>query len=64
MPELVSIWVAGLVFLVLFFALAAPILRYTRFGRAQQVAPGELLKVLALCVALSCAVYSLLSLAA
>lgn len=64
MPELVAIWIAGLVFLLLFFALAAPILRYTRFGRAQQVTPGELFKVLALCVGLSCAVYSVLSLAA
>lgn len=64
MPELVAIWVAGIVFLLLFFALAAPILRYTRVGREQQVAPGELFKVLALCVGLCCAVYSLLSLAA
>jgi hypothetical protein len=64
MPELVAIWLAGLVILLLFFALAAPILRYTRFGRAQQISPGELLKVLAVCIALCCALYSLLTIVA
>lgn len=64
MPELAAIWLAGLVILLLFFAIAAPILRYTRFGRAQQLSPGELLKVLAVCIALCCTLYSLLSLAA
>lgn len=64
MPELVAIWLAGLVILLLFFALAAPLLRYTRLGRAQQISPGELFKVLAVTITLCCALYSLLSLAA
>jgi len=64
MSELVAIWLAGIVFLLLFFAVAAPLLRYTRFGRAQQLEPGELFKVLAVCIGLACVLYSLLWLAA
>ncbi|HKH17204.1 MAG TPA: hypothetical protein VKA57_06730 [Solirubrobacteraceae bacterium] len=63
MPELVAIWVAGLVVLLLFWALSAAILRFTRVGRAQELSARDLFKVLAVCVALSCALYSLVSLA-
>ena len=63
MSELAAIWLAGLVVLLLFWSVAAVILRFTRFGRAQDLALGDVFKVLAVCVTLSCGLYSLLALA-
>jgi hypothetical protein len=62
MPELVAIWVAGLVLLLLAFGVAAALLRLTASGRAHGIALGELFKALAVCFALGCAVYTLLAL--
>jgi hypothetical protein len=62
MPELVAIWVAGLILLLLVSGVAAALLRFTASGRAQGVAIGELFKALAVCFALGCAVYTLLAL--
>jgi len=59
MPELVAIWVAGLVLMLAGFGVVAALLRFTPSGRAQQLPLGDVLKVLAVVVALSCAVISL-----
>lgn len=62
MPELVAIWVAGLVVLLLAFGVAAALLRFTASGRALGIEPGELFRALAVCFALGCAVYTLVAL--
>ena len=63
MPELVAIWLAGLVLLLLAFGVTAALLRFTASGREHEIALGELFKALAVCFALGCAVYTLLALA-
>jgi hypothetical protein len=63
MPELVAIWLAGLVMLLLAFGVAAALLRFTASGREHGIALGELFTALAVCFALGCAVYTLLALA-
>jgi hypothetical protein len=60
--ELVAIWVAGAAVLVLVGVIAGVFLRFTRVGREQQLTLGELVKVLAVCVVFSCAVYTALPL--
>jgi hypothetical protein len=60
MPELVAIWVAGLVLMLLSFGAIAALLRFTPSGRAQRLPLGDVLKVLAIVIGLSCAVISLL----
>jgi hypothetical protein len=62
MPELVAIWVAGLALLLVVFGLVAALLRFTASGRAQDISLGEVFKVLAVCLTLGCAVYTLLAL--
>lgn len=62
MSELVAIWLAGLVLLLVTFGVAAALLRYTASGRAYEIALGELFKALAVCFALGCVVYMLLGL--
>jgi hypothetical protein len=59
-PEIVAVWLAGLVVLLLVFAATAAILRFTAAGRAQGVSPGELFKVLAVCITVACVVYTAL----
>jgi hypothetical protein len=61
--ELVAIWVAGAAVLVLVGIAAGVFLRFTRVGRAQELTVGEVLKILGVCIALSCAIYTLLALA-
>ena len=60
MSEIAAIWVAGAAVLVLVGVAAGVFLRFTRVGREQELTPGELLKVLAVCVVLCCAVYTAL----
>ena len=60
MPELVAIWVAGLVLMLVAFAVVAAVLRFTAAGRAQRMPLRDVAKILAVVVALSCAVISLL----
>jgi hypothetical protein len=60
--ELVAIWVAGAAVLLLIGLSAGIFLRFTRVGRAQELSVREVLTVLAVIVALSCAVYTLLTL--
>jgi hypothetical protein len=60
--ELAAIWVAGAAVLVLVGVAAGVFLRFTRVGREQQLSPGDVVKVLAVCVVLSCAVYTALTL--
>ena len=62
MPELVAIWLSGLVLLLVLFALIAALLRYTRSGRAQQMPLSDVFKVLAVTLGLVCAVYTALTL--
>jgi hypothetical protein len=62
MPELVAIWLSGLVLLLVLFALIAALLRYTRSGRAQQMPLSDVLKVLAVSIGLVCAAYTVLTL--
>jgi hypothetical protein len=64
MPELVAIWLAGLVLLLVVFGVAGALLRYTPSGRAQRMPLGDLFKVLVVCVGLICAVYTLIALIA
>jgi hypothetical protein len=59
MPELVAIWVAGLVLMLLVFGVVAALLRFTASGRAQEMSLRDLFKVVAVVVALSCAVITL-----
>ena len=60
MPELVAIWVAGLVLMLVAFGVVAAVLRFTAAGRAQRMPLGDVAKILAVVVGLSCAVISLL----
>jgi hypothetical protein len=60
--ELVAIWVAGAAVLLLISLAAGIFLRFTRVGREQELTLGDLVKVLGVCITLSCAVYTLLSL--
>jgi hypothetical protein len=61
--ELVAIWVGGAAVLVLIGLAAGIFLRFTRVGRDQELSLGEVLKILAVIVTLSCGVYTLLALA-
>jgi hypothetical protein len=60
MPELVAIWLAGLVLLLLLFGVVGSLLRFTPSGRAQRLPLGDLFKVLVVCIGLICGVYTLL----
>jgi hypothetical protein len=60
--DLIAIWVAGAAVLLLIALAAGLFLRFTRVGRELGITLGELVKVLAVCVVLSCAVYSLVTL--
>ena len=60
MSEIAAIWVAGAAVLVLAGVGAGVFLRFTRVGREQELTPGELVAVLAVCVVLCCAVYTAL----
>jgi hypothetical protein len=62
MPEVVAIWVAGLVLLLVGLGVIAALLRFTASGRAQELSLGDVFKVLALVVGLSCAVITLFAL--
>ena len=62
LPELVAIWLSGLVLLLVLFGVVAALLRYTPSGRAQQMPLADVFKVLAVCHGLMCAVYTALAL--
>ena len=57
---LLGVWAVGLLLLLVLWATASALLRYTRAGRAQGLQQGELVKVLAVCLGLCCAVLSVL----
>jgi hypothetical protein len=59
--ELVAIWLAGAAVLLLVGLIAAVFLRFTRVGREQELTLGDVVKVLVVCIALSCAIYTVLS---
>jgi hypothetical protein len=60
--ELAAIWVAGAAVLLLISLAAGVFLRFTRVGREQELTLAELVKILAVCITLSCALYTLVSL--
>jgi formate-dependent nitrite reductase membrane component NrfD len=62
MPELVAIWLSGLVLLLVLFGLIAALLRYTSSGRAQRMPLSDVFKVLAVTIGLVCAAYTALTL--
>ena len=62
MSDVAAIWVAGAAVLVLVGVAAGVFLRFTRVGREQQLTLGEVVKVLAVCIVLSCALYTLIAL--
>jgi hypothetical protein len=61
--EIVAIWVAGVVVLLLVGVSAGIFLRFTRVGREQEIPLGDVIKILVVCVGFGCAVYTLLALA-
>ena len=63
MPELVAIWVAGLLLALLAFGMVAALLRFTAAGREQRMSHRDVIAVIAVVVGLSCAVITLLVLA-
>ena len=62
MPELVAIWLSGLVLLLVLFGVIAALLRYTPSGRAQRMPLTDVFRVLAVCLTLVCAAYTALTL--
>jgi hypothetical protein len=58
--EIVAIWVAGVVVLLLVGLAAGIFLRFTRVGREQELSLGEVVKILVVCVGFGCAAYTLL----
>ena len=62
MPEIVAIWLSGLVLLLLLFGVVAALLRYTPSGRAQRMSLADAFKVLVVCIGLICVVYTALTL--
>jgi hypothetical protein len=60
--ELAAIWVAGAAVLLLISLAAGVFLRFTRVGREQELTLAELVKILAVCITLSCALYTLVAL--
>ena len=60
MPEIVAIWLAGIVLALLALGVAAAVLRFTAGGLSQEMRIGDVFKVLVVVVVLCCAVLSLL----
>ena len=57
---LLAVWLTGLVLFLLMWSSSALLLRTTRAGRRSELEPGDVTKVIAVCIGLCCALLSLL----